>query len=144
MLTRRQFAVAAILPLAFAGLGRHALAAPALSFPDLYVNNTEFSPEARALDGQIVELDGFMAPPLKAESSFFVLTKMPMAVCPFCESEADWPNDIVSIYSSDIITVAPFNVPIRVAGTLRLGVFRDEELGFVSKVRLTDATFWRL
>lgn len=144
MLTRRQFTVAAMLPLAFAGLGGRAWAAPELSFPDLYVSNTEFSPEARALDGQVVELDGFMAPPLKAESSFFVLTKMPMAVCPFCESEADWPNDIVSIYSSDIITVAPFNVPIRVAGVLRLGVFRDEDLGFVSKVRLTEARFWRL
>ena len=75
---------------------------------------------------------------------FFVLTKMPMAVCPFCEDEADWPKDIVSVYAREIIAAAPFNRPIRVAGTLQLGVYRDAENGFVSKVRLTDASYWRL
>ena len=31
---------------------------------------------------------------------FFVLTSMPMAVCPFCETEAQWPDDIVSCSSA--------------------------------------------
>jgi hypothetical protein len=123
---------------------RAALAAEMMRFGDLYVGNATFSEQALALDGSRIEMDGFMAPPLKAESAFFVLTKMPMAVCPFCETEADWPQDIVSVYSRDIVTVAPFNVPIRVSGTLRIGVYTDAELGFVSKVRLVDADYRRL
>lgn len=110
---------------------------------DLYNRDGSFSDLAQAHDGEKMVLEGFMAPPLKAESRFFVLTKMPLSVCPFCESEADWPRDIVSIYSRDIVRVTPFNVPIKVEGVLRLGTYRDEELGFVSRVRLTEAKHWR-
>ena len=41
---------------------------------------------------------GFMAPPLKAEAKFFVLTEIPMSICPFCSSDADWPDNIVVVY----------------------------------------------
>ena len=37
---------------------------------------------ATALEGKRIRVEGYMAPPLKAESTFFVLTKRPMAVCP--------------------------------------------------------------
>ena len=84
-----------------------------------------------------------MAPPLKAEATFFVLTRMPMSVCPFCESEADWPSDIVVVYTDEPISVVPFNFPIRVSGRLELGVYKDEAMGFVSRVRLVDADFRR-
>lgn len=144
MINRRKFVLGSVTLSAAVALQRPALAEDLMSFADLYVGNASFSDRATALDGTPIEMDGYMAPPLKAESAFFVLTKMPMAVCPFCESEADWPQDIVSVYSRDTVTVAPFNVPIRVAGTLRLGVYTDEELGFVSKVRLVDATYRRL
>ena len=86
-------------------------------------------------------MTGFMAPPLKAEATFFVLTRMPMAVCPFCETEADWPSDIVVVYTEEPISVVPFNFPIRVSGRLELGVYKDEAMGFVSRVRLVDADF---
>lgn len=144
MITRRTFTIAGTALAATLLLQRGAQANNVMSFGDLYVGNAAFSEQAQALDGSRIEMDGFMAPPLKAESAFFVLTKMPMAVCPFCETEADWPQDIVSVYSRDIVTVAPFNVPIRVSGTLRIGVYTDAELGFVSKVRLVDADYRRL
>lgn len=144
MISRRNLTIGGTALAAALLWHRATLAAEVMSFGDLYVGNATFSEQAQALDGSRVEMDGFMAPPLKAESAFFVLTKMPMAVCPFCETEADWPQDIVSVYGRDIVTVAPFNVPIRVSGTLRIGVYTDAELGFVSKVRLVDADYRRL
>jgi hypothetical protein len=90
-----------------------------------------------------VSVTGFMAPPLKAESSFFVLTKRPMAVCPFCETSADWPDDILAIYTKRAIDVVPFNIRIRTEGTLELGTFKDPDTGFVSRVRIVDAHYER-
>ncbi len=90
---RREFVLgAATLVLAFGSDG--ALAATELTFGDLYAGDAILADKCKALSGQPVEMTGFMAPPLKAEASFFVLTSMPMAVCPFCETEAQWPDDI--------------------------------------------------
>ena len=49
---------------------------------DLYNKNLSFSDYAKSMGGSRVSVQGYMAPPLKADSSFFVLTKRPMAVCP--------------------------------------------------------------
>jgi hypothetical protein len=110
---------------------------------DLYNKDLSFSPLALENAGQRIAVGGFMAPPLKAESTFFVLTKMPMAVCPFCEPGTPWPDDLLAIYAKRVIDVVPFNVPIVVEGVLELGDYVDPELGFYSKVRLTDATYDR-
>lgn len=141
MIDRRTLLAAA----AFSGLApsRPAFAATPIDFGDLYEKETVFSALAESLNGEPVVMTGFMAPPLKAEATFFVLTRMPMGVCPFCESEADWPSDIVVVYTEDPISVVPFNFPIKVNGRLELGVYRDEAMGFVSRVRLVDASFRR-
>lgn len=110
---------------------------------DLYNKDLSFSDYAREMEGERVAVTGFMAPPLKAESQFFVLTKRPMAVCPFCETEAQWPDDILAIYTKRVIDVVPFNVPIVTEGTLRLDTYKDPETGFVSRVRLEDASYGR-
>ena len=77
-------------------------ALPALSFDELYskfgVLGLEFSEKVKSLAGQEVTIKGFMAPPLKAEAAFFVLTEIPMSLCPFCSSDADWPDNIVVVY----------------------------------------------
>src|SRR5690606_10083723 len=109
------------------------LADEAIRLRDLYNKDMSFTPYAEERAGRTVVVQGFMAPPLKAESAFFVLTKMPMAVCPFCSSAADWPNDIVAVYGREVQPVTPFNVPIEVSGVLELGVHEDPELGFVSR-----------
>ncbi|MCG8709699.1 hypothetical protein JHU04_002950 [Brenneria sp. 4F2] len=120
-------------------------APPALSFDQLYssygVLGLEFSNQVKALSGQRVTMRGFMAPPLKAESQFFVLTKMPMALCPFCSSDADWPEDIVVIYLSKRQTFVQNNTMIEVEGVLEYGSWTDPETGFVSLLRMRDATF---
>lgn len=110
---------------------------------DLYNKDLSFSDTALSGEGTRVTIEGFMAPPLKANSVFFVLTKMPMAVCPFCEPGMPWPDDILAVYAKRVVDVIPFNVPITVTGILELGDAVDPELGFYSKVRLVDATFAR-
>lgn len=142
MIDRRRMLLTSVFS---AGLlsGRRSFAATSIDFSDLYERETVFSSLAESLNGADVEMTGFMAPPLKAESTFFVLTRMPMGVCPFCESAADWPSDIVVVYTEEPISVVPFNFPIRVSGRLELGVYKDEAMGFVSRVRLVDADFHR-
>lgn len=110
---------------------------------DLYDKDPSFSDLANGLQGQRISVQGFMAPPLRAESQFFVLTRRPMAVCPFCDSAADWPSEIVAIYAKRVVEVIAVNIPITVTGVLELGSYRDPEPGFVSRVRLVDAGYAR-
>ncbi|MCL2892387.1 hypothetical protein [Brenneria tiliae] len=124
----------------------HVKAAPTeLSFDRLYASygvlGLEFSDEVKTLSGQRVTMRGFMAPPLKAESQFFVLTKMPMALCPFCSSDADWPEDIVVVYLTKRQTFVQNNTMIEVEGVLEHGSWTDAQTGFVSLLRLREATF---
>jgi len=141
-MNRRRFLVLAmalsLLPGAAAAQGDEAI-----RLRDLYNKDLSFSDLALSLEGQRIDVDGFMAPPLKAESAFFVLTKMPMAVCPFCEPGQTWPDDILAVYARRPVDVIPFNVPMRASGILELGDYTDPELGFYSRVRLVEATYER-
>lgn len=138
MVTRRRFLATA-------------LASPALVHPafgaenlirlrDLY-HRQAISELAKTSEGQRINVDGYMAPPLKAESNFFVLTRTPMSVCPFCETEAEWPSDILAVYTKRVVDVIPYNVKIVATGILELGAYKDPETGFVSLVRLMDASY---
>lgn len=114
-----------------------------LKLRTLYNKDRSFSDLARSLEGERISVDGYMAPPLKADSRFFVLTKIPMAVCPFCETEAEWPRDILAIYTKRTVEVEAFNRKIVTSGVLELGTFKDPDTGFVSRVRLIDAVYRR-
>ena len=116
----------------------------AIKLRELYNKDLSYSDYAISMEGKRVSVTGFMAPPLKAESQFFVLTRRPMAVCPFCETEAEWPDDILAIYTKRIIDVISFNTKIVTRGTLTLGSFTDPDTGFLSRVRLVDASYQRL
>ena len=120
---------------------RPSAAADRIRIRDLYGHGAAFSDQALALNEQRVQIQGFMAPPLKPDADFFVLTKLPMAVCPFCDSELDWPNDIVLVRLRGRQDWVDFNQPIVVTGTLALGTEIDAATGFVSRVRLVDANF---
>lgn len=120
-------------------------AVPSLTFEELYgkvgVLGLEFSAKVKALSGHAVAMRGFMAPPLKAEANFFVLTKIPMALCPFCSSDADWPDDIVVVYLGEKQTFVQPSTIIEVHGTLETGSWTDPDTGFVSLLRLRDAQY---
>lgn len=113
----------------------------AIRLRDFYARGGGLSDLALELEGKPVRVAGFMAPPLKADSTFFVLTKQPMSVCPFCETEADWPDNIMAVYTQRKFRVVAFNRKIETSGILSLGAFRDPETGFLSMVRIEDARF---
>jgi hypothetical protein len=119
-----------------------------LSFDSLYksvgVLGTQYSERAKLLKGKIVRMRGYMAPPLKPESRFFVLTREPVAVCPFCSSDAQWPSDIVVIYLKATLGPVDFSQRIEVAGKLEMGSWTDPDTGFVSQVRIVDAEVSKL
>lgn len=118
--------------------------ATTVGFDDLYERETVLTAKVQSLNGHDVEMVGYMAPPLKAEAAFFVLTRSPMAVCPFCETEMQWPDDIVLVLTDEPITAIPYNIRIRVSGRLDLGFEKDDATGFVSLIRLKAANFERV
>ncbi|MCD7107469.1 hypothetical protein LRX75_00315 [Rhizobium sp. DKSPLA3] len=117
-----------------------------IGFDDLYgsvgVLGLNFSETVKALNGKGVTMSGFMAPPLKAEAVFFVLTEIPMSICPFCSSDSDWPDNIVVVYLDAAQTFVQPGTRIAVSGTLEVGTWTDPETGFVSRLRLRNAHYW--
>ena len=145
MLTRRQSLQLASLAV-FSLSARQSFAAPSpLTFDEMYgkigVLGLEFSDKLKQLTGKEIRIKGFMAPPLKAEAAFFVLTEIPMALCPFCSSDSDWPDNIVVVYLSEKQTFVQPSTTIEVTGLLEHGSWTDPETGFVSLVRIRDAQY---
>lgn len=118
--------------------------AASLDFSDMYSGASSeglvFSDTLNSLNGSEVTMTGFIAPPLKPSINFFVLTETPMAVCPFCSTDADWPYNMVVVYVNGSVDALPYDQEVTVTGTLDLGSYMDGDTGFVSQVRLLDAT----
>lgn len=113
-----------------------------LHFSDMYDTSAAasrgltFSEAFLAMDGKTVRISGYMAPPLKPKFNFFVLSKQPMSICPFCSSDADWPEDIVAVYVETETRSVANDTLLTVTGRLELGSCTDEDTGFVSQARI--------
>lgn len=103
-----------------------------------------YSERLLATKGKAMTITGYMAPPLKAESDFFVLTREPMAICPFCQSDSDWPADIMVIYLADASPLVAAGAKVSVTGRLEIGSWTDPVTGFVSQLRLRDARYHKV
>ena len=64
---------------------------------ELYREDKSYSETAKKLAGKSISMQGFMAPHLKVESDFFVLSNSPVETCPFCASEDEWIDTIVFV-----------------------------------------------
>ena len=118
-----------------------------LTFAQLYqsvgVLGLKFSDKVQALQGKAVTMRGYMAPPLKPEANFFVMTKEPVSLCPFCQTDADWPADIIVVYLQKGTALTANTEPIEVTGRLEVGSQTDPKTGFVSLLRIVDARLKR-
>jgi hypothetical protein len=123
---------------------RSASAAERMTFAEMWSDGAEFSDRTRTLAGQTVEMRGYMAPPLKPRIDWFVLTGTPTATCPFCDSEAAWPDDIVLVVPSRPVVALAYNKLIGVSGLLDIGTRTDEKTGFVSRVRLLETSYVKI
>ncbi len=73
-----------------------------LSFDEVYdftVLGMDFSTKTRSLEGKTVQVDGFMAPPSRRRK-LPRADENPVSLCPYCNSDADWPADIIVVYLS--------------------------------------------
>ncbi len=137
---RREFAAL----LAFAAPSLALAAPPRIRMFELYQDDLSFSAAAKKLNGSVISMQGFMAPHLKVESDFFVLSNSPVETCPFCASEDEWINTIVFVrMKKRQEAVSPGDL-LQVQGRLELGPQKDSATGFISRVRLVDASFQRL
>jgi len=113
---------------------------PTLQFAEFYqgggARGLILSDKLVALHGQRVVMTGFMAPPLKPALDFFVLTRVPLALCPFCASDAQWPEDIVFVRLPPGQTLTATSALLQVVGRLEVGTKTDTATGFVSLVRI--------
>jgi hypothetical protein len=134
---------AALAALACCAMATRARAAQRVAFSDLLNDAGDFTDIAKAASGREVEMRGYMAPPLKPEINFFILTRLPAAVCPFCDAAASWPDDIVMVQMARPIHAIAYDALIRVTGLLDIGDQTDEITGFVSRVRLREARYQR-
>jgi hypothetical protein len=111
-----------------------------IKFSEMYAGGSsrglQFSRKFAGLSGKKVQITGYMAPPLKPNFTFFVLTRQPMAICPFCSTDASWPEDIILIYLPEGESRTPTESVLRVTGTLELGSHTDPDTGFVSQARI--------
>ncbi|MEN3294108.1 MAG: hypothetical protein V7642_3361 [Burkholderiales bacterium] len=140
-MNRRQFALSLALlsaaPAVFAE-------PPRIRMFELYKEDLSFSDTAKKLNGKIVSMQGFMAPHLKVESDFFVLSNSPVETCPFCESEDQWIDTIIFVRMKKRQEAVNPGDLIQVVGRLEIGPQTDAATGFVSRVRLVDASYRRL
>jgi len=133
---RRLVAAVTLLPLT-------SLAAelPRVRMFELYKDDKSYTDTAKKLAGKTISMQGFMAPHLKVESDFFVLSNAPVETCPFCASEDEWIDTIVFVrMKKRQEATRPGNL-IQVEGKLEIGPQTDVATGFVSRVRLVEATF---
>lgn len=138
VINRRRFSLLLTLP----ALASVALAeVPSIRMFELYGDKLAFSATAKRLNGTIVRMQGFMAPHLKVESDFFVLSNSPVETCPFCESEDKWIDSIIFVRMKKRQAAAHPGTLIQVAGRLDIGPHTDTATGFVSRVRLLDASY---
>ena len=121
-----------------------ARASELVNFTDISVADDQYTDRARNLAGAVVEMRGYMAPPLKPEIDFFVLTSLPTAICPFCDAAASWPDDIVLVKLSRPVHALAYDRLLNVSGVLEIGIETDEATGFVSLVRLRDAKYTKV
>jgi hypothetical protein len=119
-------------------------AAELVTFADIAVADDQYTEKARKLAGRAVDMRGYMAPPLKPEIDFFVLTSLPTAICPFCDAAASWPDDIVLVRLSRPVRALAYDRLLNVSGTLEIGIDTDAATGFVSLVRLRDAQYTKV
>ena len=130
--------LAAVLPAVLA-------ADPELMFDEMYAGSSvlglRLSDKLKSLSGKKIRIRGFMAPPLKAEAKFLILTKEPVSLCPFCNTDQDWPDSIILVRLSGEQAFVQNNRLIEVSGRLETGSETDPETGFVSLVRLVDAQY---
>ncbi len=104
--------------------------------PETSAINLVLSDKLKGANNKRVKITGYMAPPLKPDLDFFVLTRIRLATCPFCSTAADWPEDIILVTMPEGKTIRQVEEPITLIGKLEVGEGVDTKTGFFSLLRI--------
>jgi hypothetical protein len=150
MLDRRRVLLAGVSSFALvAGFGRSSSAAsPSLQLGDLYRNpdmpGVDYRPKVLAMAGQRVSVKGYVVPHTADRAApFMIVSAEPLAGCPHCLAALDLPSDSVIGYFKEQPKLKDIGLPVMVEGTLELGSRADAKTGFVSAIRLVEASIAR-
>ena len=123
---------------AVVALADPARAAPRLRKFELYDEDDQFSLFTHEFEGR----RGLMASHLKMNSVFFLLSNTPLETRPFRASEDASFDSIILAHMGRKQQALDPGILIVEEGTPQIGPGRDQETGFVSKVRPVGADFW--
>jgi hypothetical protein len=123
-----------------------ARAAKQIRFSDFYVGETyqagigmtpdlQLSETVRRLNGQTVEILGFMDGILPRDGMHFMMLREPSFQCPFHATSFDWAG-FAAVFLKN--PTEYMDGPVRVTGRLDVGR-KTDEMGLVSYVRIYDA-----
>lgn len=116
-----------------------------VDFRDIVLADGKPKEAAAVLDGNQVELVGFMTPaPDEEKAPFLVLVGARLSNCPYCEPEASeekLPYVLVYPADDDDLVFSPLRV--RVLGELEIGLKYDPVFGLPNEVRLVEAVIER-
>ncbi len=110
------------------------------------VNNTlSFSQansveEMQKLDGQTVNIIGYMSTLSPITGNFMYLMNLPYQSCPFCVPNTTRLSNTMAVYAKDGDSFAFTDRAIKVVGTLEFGDYTDE-YGYEYAYRIKDATY---
>ncbi len=88
----------------------------------------QFTPEAKALDGKIITIKGYMYPLEEApKHEFFMLSYFPTSVCFFCGGAG--PESIIEVTAAKPVVFS--SRPVTLRGKLKLNQHDKERLFFL-------------
>ena len=113
---------------------------------DETINNTlSFSQansieEMQKLDGQEVNIIGYMSTLSPITGNFMYLMNLPYQSCPFCVPNTTQLSNTMAVYAKDGDSFEFTDRAIKVVGTLEFGDYTDE-YGYEYAYRIKDATY---
>ena len=113
---------------------------------DEIINNTLSFSQANSieamkkLDGQTVNIIGYMSTLSPITGSFMYLMNLPYQSCPFCVPNTTQLSNTMAVYAKDGDSFEFTDRAIKVVGTLEFGDYTDE-YGYEYAYRIKDATY---
>ena len=110
------------------------------------INNTLSFSQANSieamqkLDGQTVNIIGYMSTLSPITGSFMYLMNLPYQSCPFCVPNTTQLSNTMAVYAKDGDSFEFTDRAIKVVGTLEFGDYTDE-YGYEYAYRIKDATY---
>ena len=100
----------------------------------------------KKLDGQTVEISGYMATSSPVDGSFFFLMNLPYQSCPFCKPNTSQLSNTMEVYPKKGRSFDYTNQAVRVVGTLEVAPSEEEpftdEYGYEFNFKVVDAEYY--